>query len=116
MTRALVFLVVLAIFGLCWRKYGLKFSLSLACLAALAVPGVSLTGMLLPGICRGLGLTAPSLTAQFVGGAFAVACTTVLVRCLGWGKVLGGAITLIMSVCVIVILGFLFITIARGAN
>lgn len=115
MTSYLVFLVGVAIFGLCWRKYGLKFSLSVACMIALAIPGLSLAGMIVPGICRGLGLTAPSLTAQFVGGAGLIAGATILARRVGWGKVLGGIFTLVMGVCVIVILGFLFFTIA-GAH
>jgi phage tail protein X len=115
-TRDLVFLAALAILALCWRKYGLKSSLSVACMIALAIPGLSLAGMILPSICRALGITAPSLTAQFVGGASLIAGVAILARRVGWGKVLGGIFTLAMGVCVIVILGFLFVTIVRGAN
>lgn len=114
MTRVLVLLVALVIFGFCRRKYGLKLSAITACLIALALPGVSLAGMVFPSICRAFGLSAPSPISLLVGGGVAIAVAAVLARRVGWGKVLGWTVTLFVSTCAFSIMGFLFFIIATA--
>lgn len=116
MTRALVTIAALWLYGWCWRKHGWRTATLGACMIVMMIYPFAYTGMILPPLLRLFGLHAPAMSVQIVAGVMAIVGAMIAAKYRGWGKVLGGIFMAVLVVSSFVILGLLLVLVLVAAG